>query len=76
MASKLIDKEFKVRGHKHFFNTMETIKLGREVLKKVRSAEVENGHIIVYYSDEGMCIFEVLEDTEHKRLVEFISTAS
>ena len=69
-------KKFSLRGHKFFFDTIATRKLGVEVLKKVRNAEVENGHIIVYYSDEGMCIFKVIEDTKKIRLVEFISTAS
>ena len=69
-------KEFKLRGHKHFFNTIATPELGREVLKKAKTTEAEHGHVCVNYSDEGICIFKVIEDTDKKRLIEFISTAS
>ncbi|MEK6829744.1 MAG: hypothetical protein AABY15_06510 [Nanoarchaeota archaeon] len=67
---------FKLKAYDHFFNTMATKKLALEVLEKVKTAPVEHGKIIVYYSDEGMCIFDVLEDTDKVRHVEFISTAS
>ena len=50
-------KKFKLRAYNHFFNTMETKELANQVLEKARIAPVENGKVIVYYSDEGMCIF-------------------
>jgi hypothetical protein len=68
--------DFKLRAHKHFFNTMATNELAMEVLDKVKAAEVEQGKIIVNYSDEGMCIFDVIKNDERERIVEFISTAS
>lgn len=68
-------KKIKIRGWKHFFNTIATSTLGYEVLKKVETSEVEHGHIVVYYSDEGMCIFKVVKENLKVRVVEFISTA-
>jgi hypothetical protein len=54
---------------------MATPKMAHEVLDKVKTAPVEHGKIIVNYSEEGMCIFDVIKDTETERVVEFISTA-
>jgi len=65
-----------LKAQEHFFNTMATKELANEVLEKVKTAEVEQGKIIVFYSSEGMCIFDVLVDNENLRHVEFISTAS
>jgi hypothetical protein len=67
---------FMLRGHKHFWDTIATKALGLEVLEKVKTAPVEHGKIIVNYSLEGMCIFDVLEDTEELRRVEFTGTAA
>jgi hypothetical protein len=67
---------FRLIAHEHFFSTMATRTLALEVLEKVKTAPVEHGKIIVYYSSEGMCIFDVLKDTESERIVEFISTAA
>jgi len=68
--------KYTLRGSIHFFETMATTELALEVLDKVKYAPVEHGKIIVNYSTEGMCIFDVLRDEQGERIVEFISTAS
>ena len=67
---------YKLRGHKHFWDTIATKALGLEVLEKAKIAQVEHGKVIVYYSDEGMCIFDVIEDSEKVRHIEFTGTAA
>ena len=64
-----------LHGADHFYNTMATPELADEVLTKVQNAETEHGYIIVTYSDEGYCIFEVLGEDENEIDVEFTGTA-
>lgn len=71
-----IKKSYTLRGGDNFFSTMATRELALEVLDKVKTAPVEHGKIIVNYSSEGMCIFDVISDDDSERVVEFISTAS
>lgn len=69
-------KKLKVKSLKHLMDTMATTELTRSVIKKIRTTPIKHNHIIVNYSDEGICIFEVIENTPKKLLIEFISTAS
>jgi hypothetical protein len=61
---------------KYFINTMATLKLANEVLKKIPNTPIEHNMIIVNYSDEGMCLFDVLKDTTTEILIEFTGTAA
>jgi len=69
-------QKLKIKGFQHLENTMGSIELIQTVVNKIHTTPIEQNHVIVYYSDEGMCIFEVIENTPKKLIVEFISTAS
>jgi len=67
---------YSLRQHQFFFNTIATKELANSILEKIKNTPIENNYIIVNYSDEAMCIFKVIEKTNNKIILEFISTAS
>ena len=54
-------------------NSPERIKIVLENLKN--SPSIINNIIAVYYSDEGLAIFQVIENTPHNLKIEFTGTA-
>ena len=69
------NRKYVLRNSKHFYSTV-SVEHQKIVLPKLKTTPVEEDHIVVYYSDEGMCIFEVLEDTPELLHLNFVSTAS
>ena len=68
-------RTYRLRSAQHFYSTIHPDHQ-EQVLMALKTTPIENGLIIVNYSVEGSCIFEVIVDTPELLHVEFISTAS
>ena len=68
-----------ILNYKYFVETIDSHKRVERVLTKLQEAEPEEQKkdmIIVNYSDEGMCFFDIKSIVDGVRMVEFTSTGA
>jgi hypothetical protein len=68
-----------ISNYRYFVDIMNSNERVRNVVKKLRTTQVEPqapNMLIVYYSDEGMCFFNVDKVENKIRYVTFISTGA
>lgn len=68
-----------ISNYKYFVETMNDGKRIESVLTKLQKAKPEEQNskmIIVNYSDEGMCFFDIKSTIDSVRLVEFTGTGA